>query len=168
MSEGTRPYLVALGVMSAVAASALSGGAARGQVGAKLNGAELRAALIDRPFEFRTTKTATQDPRNPGKSGLAERTDGDHVTFRVLVRGDGSIIFRCTRHFRSGGSRPCSDRLQDVGIWSVQGDGLCWSWTEVSSGQRFCFDFRREGASVRARQASGPPSTMDGALLEFK
>jgi hypothetical protein len=138
------------------------------QVSAKLNGAEIRATLADRPFEFRTTKVATQDPRNPGTPTLVERKDGDHVTFRVLVRVDGSIIFRCTRHFRSGGSRPCSDRLQDVGTWGVEGDQLCWSWTAVRAGQRFCFDFRREGASLRARQTSGPPSTMDGALLEFK
>lgn len=167
MGIRTRMTTVAA-VVAGIALSMCLDAPGHAQTGAKLTSAEIRAALTDRPFEFQTTKIASQDPRNPGKSGLVERTDGDHVTFRVLVRGDGSIIFRCTRHFRSGGSRPCSDRLQDVGIWSVQGDGLCWSWTEVSAGQRFCFEFRREGASIRARQASGPPSTMDGALLEFK
>jgi hypothetical protein len=165
-ARGSARILLLLGGVLAVWVG--SAAAELAEAAKTLTAPEIRAALTDRPFEFRTTKTAMQDPRRPGTSVLVDRTDGDHVTFRVLVRGDGSIIFRCTRHFRAGGFRPCSDRLQDVGIWGVEGDQLCWRWTEVRAGQRFCFDFRRDGASLRARQASGPPSTMDGALLEFK
>lgn len=164
----TRMAMAAAAVLAGLALSVSLVSPGYAQASAKLTGVQIKAALADKVFEFRTTKTFTRDPRDPGTPSLTERTDGGHAIFRVLVRGDGSIIFRCTTYDRTGASRPCSANLQDVGVWSIEADQLCWNWTGVRASQRFCFGFQSEGSSLRARQTSGPPSTMDGAVLEFK
>lgn len=153
-------------IVTAIAVLGFAAVPARSQT--KLTDAQIKAAFAGKTFEFRSTKTFTVDPRKPGAPALVERTDGGWAIYRVFVRTDGSIIFRCTTFDRAGGSRPCSSGLQDAGVWNVAGDQLCWQWTGIRASQKFCFETHRAGANYTARQISGPPSSMNGATLEFK
>src|SRR5688572_2571490 len=134
----------------------------------KLTGAQLQATLVGKTFEFRTTKTPSHDLHRTGDPVLVERTDGGWAVFRVFVRDDGSMIFRCTTHNRGGPGTPCPGRVEDVGTWSIQGDQFCSRYTSVRGGDELCYEFHREGASLRAKQVRGARSTMDGELIVFK
>jgi len=138
------------------------------QTGTKLTGAQLQATLVGKTYEFRTTKVPSRDVHRSGDPVMVERTDGGWAVFRVFVRSDGSLIIRCTTHIRGGPGTPCPGRIEDVGTWSIEGDQMCSRYTSVRGGDELCFEYYREGTSLRAKQVRGARSTLDGELIVFK
>jgi hypothetical protein len=134
----------------------------------KLTGAELQSTFVGKTYEFRTTKVPSRDVHRAGDPVLVERTDGGWAVFRVFVRSDGSLIFRCTTHIRGGPGTPCPSRVEDVGTGSIEGDKMCSRYTSVRGGVELCYEYYREGTSLRAKQVRGARSTMDGELIVFK
>lgn len=140
----------------------------RAESSTKLTGAQLQSTLVGKTYEFRTTKVPSRDVHRAGDPVLVERTDGGWAVFRVFVRGDGSLIFRCTTHDRGGRASPCPGRIEDVGTWSIEGDQMCTRYTSVRGGTELCYEYHREGTSLRAKQVRGARSTLDGELIVFK
>lgn len=141
---------------------------AHAETSTKLSGAELRSTLVGKTYEYRTTKVPSRDVHRSGDPVLVERTDGGWAVFRVFVRSDGSLVFRCTTHNRGGAGTPCPNRIEDVGTWSIEGDMMCSRYTSVRGSDELCYEYYREGPSLRAKQVRGARSTMDGELISFK
>ena len=143
-------------------------GPARGEAPTAIGGAEIEAALAGKTFRVTTRRVPVGDRANP--TGMITRMDGGYSEIDIFVRGDRSIIFQCTNYARDGSKTPCrgGGYARDVGVWTVEGDGFCYQFTESRGGRKQCYAVLRDGAELRLRLTSGPPSTIDGERLARK
>lgn len=147
--------------------SALSAPAA-GEAMPALKSSEIEAILVGKTFRATTRRVPVGDPDQP--TGMVTRSDGAYATIDIFVRPDRSIIFRCTVHRRDGTSAACSGGgyARDVGVWSLEGDRFCYQFTTSRGGRKQCYAVLRDGADLRFRLTSGPPSSIDGERLVAK
>ena len=156
---------------AAVAALILAGASdapAVGEAVPALKAAEIEANLVGKTFRATTRRVPVGDPDNP--TGMVTRSDGAYADIDIFVRPDHSIIFRCTMHRRDGTSAACSGGgyARDVGVWSIEGDQFCYQFTTSRAGRKQCNAVLRDGAGLRFRLTSGPPSSIDGERLVSK
>ncbi len=136
-----------------------------GEAPPALKASDIEAVLVGKTFRATTRRVPVGDPDYP--TGMVTRSDGAYANIDIFVRPDRSIIFRCTMHRRDGTSTACSGGgyARDVGVWSIEGDQFCYQFTTSRGGRKQCYAVLRDGADLRFRLASGPPSSIDGERL---
>jgi hypothetical protein len=134
----------------------------------KLTSAQIRSTLVGRVFEYRSTKTPSNDLHKPGEVIWRERADGGWAVFKVFARDDGSIVFFCTTFSRDGQASECKGKVRDVGTWTVDRDRMCTQFTSIRGTTELCYEFYTTGTSIRAKQVGGPRTTMDGESIVLK
>ena len=161
----TSPYsagFVALVIPACIAASAFA------QSG-RLTGAEIRVHFTDKPFSYRCTRVTVGDPYNP--SALTPRRDGVYQAIRGLLRADSSATYTC-RRVTAAGESPCRGGGgvdgREAGVWSIEGDTLCWQWLTARGSGKQCYQVNRASAGLRFQQTSGPLSCIDGETAKFE
>jgi len=157
-----------LAALVALALSAYFAAPAAAQDG-RLTGAEIRAQFVDKPFSYRCTRVTVGDPYNP--SGLAPRRDGGYLAIRGLLRADRPATYKC-RNVTPAGEKPCRGGGgvdgREAGVWSAEGDTLCWQWLTARGSGKQCYEIHRGTAGLRFRRTSGPLSCIDGETAVFE
>lgn len=158
----------AVGALVAAFAAISFAAQAEGQA-RTLKGSEIEAAFTGKVLRVRTEQYPLGDPANP--SGMGRRRDAGYTLLDIVVRDDHSIVFRCTIYDPSGRASPCmrtGGGTRDTGVWSIENDRFCYQWIAARGGRKQCYDVHREGSGFRFRLISGPPSTIDGEIVELR